>query len=154
MGKPFGKASGRTFNRTNTDLPDPYWSSPSVASSHSSKRSIRTPYEALKSRLPMAVSAPAGLISLMFLREFDQLDQDPEGILRMQKSHQGIVGPAPRFLVEAGDPLRLQAFQGGSNIAYLETEVVDPFASFFDEFCYDPSGSDILYQFHRRASCR
>jgi hypothetical protein len=57
MGEPVGRASGRTFRARSTYVPDPCWSSPLVRSSVSLKMSIRPPYEALKSGLPMAGSA-------------------------------------------------------------------------------------------------
>jgi hypothetical protein len=56
IGKPFGKASGRTFRRINAYVPDPSWSLLLVTSPYSLKMSNRPPFEALKSGLPMAVS--------------------------------------------------------------------------------------------------
>ena len=57
MGEPVGKASGRTFNRMSTHLPDTCWSSLPVTSSHTLNMSIQSPSEALKSGLPMSVFA-------------------------------------------------------------------------------------------------
>ena len=42
MGGPVGKASGRTFNWMSTHLPDTYWSSLSVTSSHTLNMSIQS----------------------------------------------------------------------------------------------------------------
>jgi hypothetical protein len=61
MDKPFGKASGRTFYRINTLVPDPYWNSLQVLSSVSLKPPNEPPSEALKSGLPMPVFATGGL---------------------------------------------------------------------------------------------
>jgi len=62
MGGPVGKASGRTFYRMSTHLPDTCRSSLSVTSSHTLNMSIQSPSEALKSGLPMSVSATVRLI--------------------------------------------------------------------------------------------
>ena len=40
MGDPLGKASGRTFNRTSTSIPDTCWSSLSVTFCHTLKMSL------------------------------------------------------------------------------------------------------------------
>jgi hypothetical protein len=54
MGKPFGKASGRTFIRNGTPLPLTNWNSPKVKFSDHIKISKRPPFEALKGGLPMS----------------------------------------------------------------------------------------------------
>jgi hypothetical protein len=56
-----GGASGRTFNRMSTHLPDTCWSSLSVTSSHTLNMSIQSPSETLKSGLPMPVFATVSL---------------------------------------------------------------------------------------------
>jgi hypothetical protein len=60
MGEPVGKASGRTFNRMNTCIPDTCWNSLSVTSSDTLKMSIPSPSEALQSGLPMPAFAIGG----------------------------------------------------------------------------------------------
>jgi len=62
MGDPLGKASGRTFNRTSTSLPDTCWSSPSVTCYHTLKMSNQSSSEDLKSGLPMSVCATMSFI--------------------------------------------------------------------------------------------
>ena len=62
MGEPVGMVSGRTFNRMSTHLPNTCWSSLSVTPSHTLNMSIQSPSEALKSGLPMSVSATARYI--------------------------------------------------------------------------------------------
>jgi hypothetical protein len=57
MGNPIGKASGRTFNRISTCVPDTCWTSLSVPPSHTLKISNRSPSEGLKIGLPVAVDA-------------------------------------------------------------------------------------------------
>jgi hypothetical protein len=54
MGKPFEKASRRTFIRNGTPLPLTSWISPKVKSSDHIKISKRPPSEALKGGLPMS----------------------------------------------------------------------------------------------------
>ena len=62
MGEPVGKASGRTFNRISTCLPDPCWSSLFVKSSIPLRMSIWPPSEVLESGLPVSVYATMKLI--------------------------------------------------------------------------------------------
>jgi hypothetical protein len=54
MGKPFGKASGRTFMRNSSPLPLTDWNSLKVKSSNYIKNVKRPPSEALKGGLPVA----------------------------------------------------------------------------------------------------
>jgi hypothetical protein len=72
MGEPFGKASGRTFNRMGTHIPDTRWTSLWVASCPSLNRSTEPPSEALKGGLPMAVYATMRLKMSQF--EIQHLD--------------------------------------------------------------------------------
>jgi hypothetical protein len=62
VGKPFRKASRRTFKRPGTVLSFPSWNSPKVASFHSSRFSDPPPWEALKKGLPASVYATDGSI--------------------------------------------------------------------------------------------
>jgi hypothetical protein len=62
MGKPFGKASRRTFQRVSTQLPFPDWNSPAVTPFHSTKFPNQPPWEALEKGLPMPVYATGGFI--------------------------------------------------------------------------------------------
>ena len=57
MGGPVEKGSGRTFNPVSTSIPDACRTSLSVTSFHTLEISNRPPSEALKSGLPMSVSA-------------------------------------------------------------------------------------------------
>jgi hypothetical protein len=60
MGKPFGKASRRTFGRIGTLVPFPCWNSLGVMSSDTLKFSKRPPSEALKGGLPVSVLQLSG----------------------------------------------------------------------------------------------
>ena len=61
MGKPFGKASRRTFGRIGTLVPFPCWDSLGVMSSDTLKFSKQPPSEALKGGLPVSVLQLSGL---------------------------------------------------------------------------------------------
>ena len=50
MGKPVGKASGRTFSRITTYVSDPCWNSLYVASSHSPKNVKSIAFRSLEGR--------------------------------------------------------------------------------------------------------
>jgi len=60
MGKPFGKASRRTFGRIGTLVPFPCWNSLGVMSSDTLKFSKQPPSEALKGGLPVSVLQLSG----------------------------------------------------------------------------------------------
>ena len=62
MGRPLGKASGRTFNRMGTYIPDTCWSSLWVTSCHPLAISNPSPSEASESGLPMSVYATPRVI--------------------------------------------------------------------------------------------
>jgi hypothetical protein len=64
MGKPFGKASRRTFGRIGTLVPFPCWNSLGVMSSDTLKFSKQPPSEALKGGLPVSVLQLSGSFSL------------------------------------------------------------------------------------------
>ena len=59
-GQALRRRQGRTFSTRSTYIPEPRWSSLSVASSDCLNMSTRPPSEALKSGLPMAVFANTG----------------------------------------------------------------------------------------------
>jgi len=61
MGKPFGKASRRTFGRIGTLVPFPCWNSLGVMSSDTLKFSKQPPSEALKGGLPVPARRSACL---------------------------------------------------------------------------------------------
>jgi hypothetical protein len=63
MGKPFGKASRRTFGRIGTFVPFPCWNLLEVMSSDTLKFSKQPPSEALKGGLPVSVLQLSGLPS-------------------------------------------------------------------------------------------
>jgi hypothetical protein len=60
MGKPFGKASRRTFGRIGTLVSFPCWNSLGVMSSDTLKFSKQPPSEALKGGLPLSVLQLSG----------------------------------------------------------------------------------------------
>jgi hypothetical protein len=64
MGKPFGKASRRTFARIGTLVPFPCWNSLGVMSSDTLKFSKQPPSEALKGGLPVSVLQLSGLLTI------------------------------------------------------------------------------------------
>ena len=58
MGKPFGKASGRTFIRNGTSLPLRSWNSPKVKSSNHIKNLKTTAFRSLEGRVADVRFAP------------------------------------------------------------------------------------------------
>ena len=68
MGKPFGKASRRTFGRIGTLVPFPCWNSLGVMSSDTLKFSKQPPSEALKDGLPVSVLQLSGRSFPLLLR--------------------------------------------------------------------------------------